>query len=79
MMQLSRSSILEVHLVRTAGPYIMALLGPREMSDLSQQSGPKRTFDQAALIFDLLDNPLPTTGATKLSSARRCLVEKLFE
>ena len=24
MMQLSRSSILEVHLVRTAGPYIMA-------------------------------------------------------
>jgi hypothetical protein len=55
------------------------LLGPREMSDLSPQSGPKRTFDQAALIFDLLDNPLPTTGATNLSSARRYLVEKLFE
>ena len=26
------------------------LLGPREMSDLSPQSGPKQTFDQAALI-----------------------------
>jgi hypothetical protein len=27
----------------------MALLGPREMSDLSPQSGPKRTFDQVAV------------------------------
>jgi len=28
----------------------MALLGPREMSDLSPQNAPKRTFDLAALI-----------------------------
>jgi hypothetical protein len=28
---------------------------------------------------DVLDNPVPTTGATRLSSARRYLVEKLFE
>ena len=27
----------------------MALLGPREMSDLSPQSGPKRTLDQVAV------------------------------
>jgi hypothetical protein len=27
---------------------VMALLGPQEISDLSPQSGEKRTFDQAA-------------------------------
>ena len=27
----------------------LALLGPREMSDLSPQSGPKRTLDQVAV------------------------------
>src|SRR5262245_1080466 len=43
LMQLSRSSILEVHLVRTAGPYILALLGPCMMSDLSPLLGVKQT------------------------------------
>jgi hypothetical protein len=57
---------------------LLALLGPRETSDLSPQSGPKRTFDQAYLAMCWTIR-LPTTGAAELSSARRYLVEKLFE
>src|SRR5215472_2657799 len=44
LMQLSRSLISEVHLYRTARPYIVALIGTREMSDLSPLSGRKRTL-----------------------------------
>src|SRR5262249_10660916 len=44
LMQLSRSLILEVHLVPHGRAIHLALLGPREMSDLSPQSGPKRTL-----------------------------------
>jgi hypothetical protein len=31
----------------------LALLGPREMSDLSPQSGPKRTMIRVAEIYDV--------------------------
>jgi hypothetical protein len=44
LLQLSRSSILEAILYRAAGPYILAQLGPRKMSDLNPQSDTKRTL-----------------------------------
>src|SRR5262245_19361754 len=43
LMQLSRSSILEVHLVRTAGPYILAQSGLSAMSAYLSAFGVKRT------------------------------------
>jgi hypothetical protein len=38
LMQLSRSLILEAILYRAAGPYMLAQLGPREMSDLVRKA-----------------------------------------
>jgi len=43
-MQLSRSSLSEIRLAPRGRAIHLALLGPREMSDLSPQSGPKRTL-----------------------------------
>jgi hypothetical protein len=40
----SRSLILEVHLVPHGRAIHLAQLGPRQMSDLSLQSAPKRTL-----------------------------------
>jgi hypothetical protein len=42
-MQLSRSSILEVHLARAAGPYILAPLGSGDQSEVGLLSGVKLT------------------------------------
>ena len=44
LMQLSRSSLSEIRLAPRGRAIHLALLGPREMSDLSPQSGPKRTL-----------------------------------
>src|SRR5262250_2207718 len=43
LMQLSRSLILEVHLDRTAGPYILARSGVRRSANKSVAKGSKRT------------------------------------
>ena len=40
----------------------MALLGPREMSDLSPQSGPKRTLIRPRSSSDVLDNRFTQLG-----------------
>src|SRR5215510_1655463 len=50
LMQLSRSSILEVHLVRTAGPYIMALTGGSTMSAPTSARGGKAEMLRTAPI-----------------------------
>src|SRR6516165_11438856 len=66
LMQLSRSLISEVHLVRTAGPYILALSGHAGICALCPLSGVKRTKSKhgAMSAFDAVD------GAH--SAASRC-------
>jgi hypothetical protein len=54
----------------------LTLLGPREMSDLSPQSGPKRTLIRPRSSSDVLDNPShnwPTSHQGRGATWRNCL------
>src|SRR5262245_2845733 len=69
LMQLSRSSILEVHLVRTAGPYILAHSDALRQRSTSVAFGAKRTLTEPRLQSGFMN--MPTPGAMTSAAGYR--------